>query len=146
MKKLFFILIALMVSVGTMHAQQTKGNKGKGNGNGQRKNLTPEEKADKIINRLKAELTLTENQLDPVKKATLTRLNQVEAAKAKAGEDKKAFGQERKKIFQSWETELKGILTPDQYNAYLAKKEEKKKKIQEKRGNKQPVEDHELED
>jgi periplasmic protein CpxP/Spy len=135
MKKTFLIIAIALLSVPVL-AQNSKG-KGKDQEKTQKaKNLTPEEKATKITNRLKTELALTDEQTPKVNQATLSRINQVAAAKTKAGDDKKIFGQERKKIFQSWETEMKGILTADQYKTYLVKKEEKKKKIQENKGKK----------
>lgn len=143
MKKVIFMIALVLFSVSLQ--AQNNAEKGKTKDKTQKaKNLTPEEKADKITNRLKTELTLTEEQTPKVKQATLNRINQVTAAKTKAGEDKKVFGQERKKIFQSWETEMKGILTEDQYKTYLVKKEEKKKKIQENKKKKIEASEEEL--
>ncbi len=131
MKKIIF-LIAVLISSATIYAQQS-GTKAKAKAE-KRKPLTTEERAVKITNRLTKELTLTPEQTPKVKQSTLTRLNQIEASRSKAGADKKAFGQERKKILQNWEAEMKGILTNDQFTTYLAKKEEKKKKRAEKKG------------
>jgi len=138
MKKVVFMIAVVIAAAFTTQAQQAK-SKGNGNGNGQQKgqNLTPDQKADKITARLKTELSLTDAQVPQVKQATLTRINQAADAKTKAGADKQALGQQRKQIFQSWETQMKGILTPDQYNTYLAKKEEKKKQMQQRKADKQ---------
>ncbi len=130
MKKLIFMMIVALVSTGTMYAQEKAKSKDKGTAQ-KGKNATPEERAEKITTRLKTELSLTEEQTPKVKQSVLNRINLVAAAKVKAKEDKKAFGQERKKIFQAWEVELKGILTPEQYTTFVAKREEKKKKMKE---------------
>jgi hypothetical protein len=118
MKKVIFIL-ALIVSIGTLYAQQP--------GQNNKKYSVIDEKADKITNRLKADLGLTDNQSNQVKAITLNRVKQVHDAKASNAGDPKAFNQARKTIFQTWEDELKGIVTEDQYSKYLLKKDEKKK-------------------
>ncbi len=129
MKKVIF-MIALLVTATFAYAQQPSGKSKSSKG----QSLSPEEKAEKITSKLKTELSLTDAQVPKVKQATLTRIKQVATAKTNAGEDKQAFRQEGRKIFQNWEAEMKGILTPEQYTAYQAKKEEQKKKMQEKRG------------
>ncbi len=133
MKKAILFL-ALVVSIGSVFAQQEKA-KGQGKGKGKEKNqnLTPEEKATKITNRLKTELSLTDEQVPKVNAVTLTRVKQATEAKTKTAEDKKAFGQQRKTIFQSWETEMKTILTPEQFATYQTKKDAQKKKMEEKK-------------
>ncbi len=135
--------MAILIATTTMMYAQQSGKKEKGKAQ-KGKSLTPEERAVKITNRLQKELTLTAEQTPKVNQSTLNRINQIQAAQTKTGADKKAFGQERKKIFQNWEAELKGILTPEQYTTYLSKKEAQKKKMQENKASKkggQPVED-----
>lgn len=148
MKKIIFIL-ALIIAISNTYAQSdnSKG-KGKGNGDGsgnkekgKGKSLSPEERADKITLRLKEKLSLTEEQTPKVKQITLTRVNAIKAAKDASKDDKKAFGQERKKLVQAWEVDLKGILTPEQFTKYTAYKEEQKKKVKEAKKNKKSVEE-----
>jgi len=137
MKKIIFIFSFLALSMTTMSVMaQEKAKKSPAakeaatKKDGSKKIVTSAERADKITARLKTELTLTDEQVPKVKRITEDRITQAEAAKSKAGEDKKQFGQERKKIFQAWEQEFKGILTESQYSTYLVKKEEKKKKME----------------
>jgi hypothetical protein len=132
MKKLIFIL-ALMVSIGTLYAQQPGQNNKKYSG--------IDEKVDKITNKLKADLTLNDNQTNQVKAITLNRVKQVHDAKASTT-DPKAFKEARKTIFETWESELKGIVTEDQYSKYLLKKDEKKKAA----ASKKAAKDEDLED
>jgi protein CpxP len=120
MKKVIFLL-ALIVSVGTLYAQ-TK-NKGKGN----RTYANLDERVNEVTGKLKTDLKLTDDQASQVRAITLNRVKQVSDAKKSFGEDKKGFNQARKTIFQGWETELKSIVTADQYAAYLVKKDERKK-------------------
>jgi len=161
MKKLILIL-ALMVSIDATVSAQTddsgkknksekgkggsgKGGNGKGGGNNG-KTLTPQEKADKITNRLKTELSLTDEQVPKVSQITLTRVNAIRDAKTASKENKQTFGQERKKIVLAWEANLKTILTPEQFSTYTTKKEERKKKIKEAKANGKPVDEGEEEE
>jgi protein CpxP len=146
MKKLL-LMVALVFGMTSVFAQSptaTEKNKGKQGqqkgqkkGNGQAKKLTPEERAAKHTEKMKTELTLTDDQISKVKAITLTRAQKIDEVRAKyaAAKDKANFKTERKAAFQAWETDLKGILTPEQLSKYEAKKAEKKKKLEERRKN-----------
>lgn len=127
MKKVIFLL-ALIVSVGTLHAQQTKSKTKEKDNKGQtKKYASQDERVNKVTDDLKTNLKLTDDQTSKVRTITLNRVKQVSDAKKSFGADKAGFNKERKTIFQGWETELKGIVTADQYAAYLVKKDERKK-------------------
>lgn len=134
MKKIF-ILIAMLFTLNSLYAQNdVKAKLGKNKS--EKKKLSPEEKAEKITNRLKSELSLTEEQTPKVKEITLERVKAKAAAKSKAGEDKKAFKAENKVIFQKWETSMLSILNQEQQKTYFIKKEEKKQAKDKKKSDK----------
>ncbi|MCU0428544.1 MAG: hypothetical protein MUF42_01105 [Cytophagaceae bacterium] len=140
MKKLLFV-VALLASA-MMFAQNgnAKG-KGKGKGNAAnaqaKKNMSPEERADKITGRLKSEMGLSDDQMPKVKEITLARTKKMAELRAKYAnsQDKTAFKAERKAIFESWQSDLKSSVNPDQYAKYEAKKAERMKKLEERKKN-----------
>jgi protein CpxP len=134
MKKILLILLALLtlVSVNAQNNVKSKSNKSES----EKKQVTPEARAEKITNRLTTELTLTEDQKPKVKQITLERIKATNEARAKAGDDKNAFKTEKKVIFQKWETNLLSVLNQDQQKTYFVKKEERKQKIKEKKDKK----------
>lgn len=150
MKKLLFT-VAFMVGVsmfaqtaspnaneqGKSKSAKSKGKGGKGKGQ-EKKNMTPEERADKVSNRMKTELGLTDDQATKVKAITLTRATKMAEIRTKAkteGADKTALKAERKATHQAWEADLKGIVSAEQFAKYQAKKEERKKKLEERKKN-----------
>ena len=138
MKKVIFIL-ALMVSTGTIYAQQPDA---KIQGQNNRKYVNIDSKAEAITNKLKTDLTLTDDQTSQVQAITLNRVKQVHDAKASNQGNPAGFNKARKTIFETWETELKGIVTDDQYAKYLQiKADRKKEKAAKKVGAQEDVED-----
>jgi protein CpxP len=112
MKNLILILFLFIASNTYLHAQQ-----------GQPKNQqTPDEKADEVVAKLKTDIALTDEQAPKVKTITLDRINKVTEARKKHGADKPRLQAAQKLIFEEWETQLKSIVSEDQYNKYLATK------------------------
>ena len=87
--------------------------------------MTADQKADEAVNKLKTEVGLTDDQIPKVKEITVDRITKVTAAVKKNGADKQKLQFDNKRIFEEWETKLKGILTEDQYNKYLQAKSKK---------------------
>ena len=104
-----------MASATFLHAQQ-----------GQPKSqLTPEEKADETVAKLKTDIALTDEQTPKVKAITVDRINKVTAAHKKYGADKQRLQAALKLIFDDWEAQLKIIVNEEQYKKYLATKSQK---------------------
>lgn len=84
--------------------------------------VTAEQKADEAVAKLKNEIALTDEQIPKVKAITLDRINKVTAATKQCGKDKQKLSFANSKINSEWETQLKAIVTPEQFNKYLANK------------------------
>ncbi len=114
MKNLIIVLMLLIGSATYTNAQ-----------NQPKSQQTPEEKADEVVAKLKTDIALTDEQAPKVKAITVERINKVTAAQKKHSADKPRLQNARKLIFEEWETQLKGIVSEDQYNKYLATKGQK---------------------
>jgi hypothetical protein len=85
--------------------------------------VTPDQKADEIVAKLKTDVALTDDQIPKVKAISLERINKNTAAFKKIGpNDKARLLAANKSVLAEWETQLKGILNEDQYNKYLLTK------------------------
>ncbi len=84
--------------------------------------MTADQKAEEAVTKLKTELTLTDEQIPKVKAITIDRITKITAAKKKNGADKPRMQSDSNRIFSEWETQLKGIVTDEQYSKYLASK------------------------
>jgi protein CpxP len=85
--------------------------------------MTPEQKADEIVAKLKTDVGLTDEQIPKVKAISLDRVNKNTAAFKKIGpNDKARLLAANKSVLAEWETQLKAILTEDQYAKYLQTK------------------------
>ena len=84
--------------------------------------MTADQKADEVVAKLKSELALTDEEVPKVKVITVDKINKVTAAHKKNGADKSRLQSANKLIQEEWETQLKGIVTEEQYSKYLASK------------------------
>ena len=84
--------------------------------------MTAEQKADETVTKLKTELSLTDDQVAKVKNITVDKINKVTAAHKKNGADKSRLQAANKLIQDEYETQLKGIVTEEQFNKYLTSK------------------------
>ncbi len=110
--KTMFVILALGLT-GMVNAQTEESDK-----------LTTEQKADKLTERMKKSLNLTEAQVPKVKEANLKMIQQKEQLKAEVKQRKKS-------IQESHKNELNAVLTPEQMkkaSVIIAKKEKKKRK------------------
>ncbi|MBC7485845.1 MAG: hypothetical protein H7282_03745 [Cytophagaceae bacterium] len=108
-------LVLLMILFVGMQAAQAQNNQ-------QKSMMTAEQKADESVNKLKTELSLTDEQAVKVKAITADKINKVTAAHKKNGADKSRLQAATKLIQDEYETSLKGILTEDQFTKYLTSK------------------------
>lgn len=91
----------------------------------ERKN--PANRAEKHVQKMKTELSLSDTQTPKVKAALVTKMTKMQALKEKAG-DAKVDKTERKAVKTAFETELKSILSSEQFTKYEQIKADKKAK------------------
>jgi periplasmic protein CpxP/Spy len=106
--KNLLLTILLLAGLTAAHAQS----------NQQKSMVTAEQKTEENINKLKTELTLTEEQIPKVKAITMDKINKVTAAHKKSGADKNRLQAANKLIQEEYETALKEILTEEQFKKY----------------------------
>ena len=149
MKKLALALVFGALSMGAVSAQTTGKTKVKsekketkikqegavkGKENGERKEAkTPEERAEKQTQHMTKNLGLTPDQATRIKELNLHRAQQMQAIKAKYAEQKKGRGTEMKDIMTNWESQLKSVLSAEQYTKFQAMQEERKAKMKERK-------------
>ncbi|HXA02837.1 MAG TPA: hypothetical protein VNW99_12660 [Cytophagaceae bacterium] len=114
----FFQLAAFQ----TVFSQTTANNKAKEH--------SPEQRADVHVKKMTQDLSLSSDQVPKVKAIVLDKTQKMDAIKAKYANstDKKAMHQEMKTIHDQKETELKAVLTPEQYTKHVQMREQEKQK------------------
>ena len=85
----------------------------------------PNKRAEKRVEKWKSELSLSEAQATKVKAALVTKITKIQALK-EAADENKVDKAERKAINTAFETELKSILSSEQFTKYEKIKAEKK--------------------
>ncbi|MGN6437081.1 MAG: hypothetical protein ACTHMM_11135 [Agriterribacter sp.] len=86
----------------------------------------PEEKAKMMSDKMKTELTLTDEQYTKVQAINLDFATKASAIKQE-GTDKAAWGEKMKPLKEEHAKALKGVLTPEQFTKYESIKDEMKK-------------------
>lgn len=116
MKKLVFSILAAIVAISASAKDSTK------------VKMNPEQKANKQADRLKTELSLSDDQRNKTYSAILDRINKVDAIKAKYKDsaNKKGMGKEMQSVKTEFDNTLATFLTGEQMTKY--KELEKKKK------------------
>jgi protein CpxP len=96
----------------------------------QGKNRTPEERASMRVKKMTQDLALTSDQATKVKAIILDRMQKFDAIRAKyaTATDKKPMHQEMKALNDQKESELKAVLTPEQYAKHVQIREAQKQK------------------
>lgn len=122
MKKITTLLI-LLFSIGsiTLFAQQ----------HSPRERLAPAARAEKTVERLNKELTLTAQQQTDLKSWFTTHYKQQEEAFKKNREKREAMREQMQKNREQTEAQLKKILTAEQFQKYQEKEQERQKERQE---------------
>jgi hypothetical protein len=108
MKKLVLIIMFVATCMGVSYAQKAP--------------VTAESKAEEVVAKLKTDLNLSEDQVGKVKAITVERINKVTAAVKKYSPDKNRVQAASKLVLEEWETELKGLVSDEQFSKYLATK------------------------
>ncbi len=118
MKKTFFITLSILLFFCTLNAQTVR---------------TPEDRAKEETDRLTTQLSLTSDQGVKVYNIVLERIKQIDVVLKKymgnlTQEQSKARGKELQTIRNTFETKLKTILTPQQYDKWVKEKNNRKDK------------------
>ncbi|MFT3949733.1 MAG: hypothetical protein QM763_22405 [Agriterribacter sp.] len=113
-----FMAVAMLISVSSF-AQEKMQHK------------TPEEKAKMMSDKMKTELTLTDEQYQKVQAINLDFATKTKDIK-KDGADKSAWIEKVKPLEDERTAALKGVLTPEQFTKYESLKEEMKGKMKDK--------------
>ena len=96
------------------------------------KNATPTEKAEKRSQKWKTEFALNDTQTAQIKTALEKRITDLETVKGQGKSPEKR--EQRKTIMTEFDTQVKSILTTEQYAAYEKKKEDKKSQVKQNKG------------
>ena len=124
MKKIVFLTVACCIFAAfCTHAQQR----------GPREKQTPEQHANRIVERLNKELKLTEKQQSELKTRFSESFKQREKSFAQNRDNREAIREQMKKEREAMKTELKKVLTAEQYKIYQTN-EEKREKERAQRG------------
>lgn len=100
-----------------------------GQENHEEKNMTPEERATKRTEKMKAELSLSEAQTSEIYTINLAHIKEMD----KLREEQKVLREKMKAEKEATRTKIKAVLTAEQNVIFDQKAEEHKKKQEEKR-------------
>lgn len=124
MKKLIVVFAAIAISATALFAQKNE-----------KKNKSPEEKAQKIASRWKEYLGLTDEQKQKFYDAKLAQINKIKAFRdSTKGKERAGLGQKIKNNKDEFVATIKTILTPEQFDKWIAKRSEVKDKKENKKG------------
>jgi periplasmic protein CpxP/Spy len=130
MKKLRFVLVALMMVSITAFAQQKQQQKKQEPKQEQKqkvKKATPEQRATRQTETLAKKLLLTAEQKVSVNNAILSKINTLDQIKTKyKGNKSKERNTELKEARTAFEQDMKTILTPEQYEKWYKAHETKR--------------------
>lgn len=115
MKKLFFVVFALVTTVNSF-AQDTT-------------SKSPEKRATQFVKQLDKELDLTVEQSAKIESIQLKSIKKIDEIKTKGiGDDKKVLNKKTRDITKATNAEIKAILSDEQqtkFDAWLVQKKEK---------------------
>jgi len=126
MKKIIF-LAACLLTLSTVVTAQTAQNKKVERA--QKQKLTPEQRAQKHVDRLNTEVSLSEDQKPKVYDLALATVKKVDEIKAKYNgqpENKDAAQKEIQPVKKEFQQNVKAILTPEQLEKLKVKQQEMK--------------------
>ncbi|MDQ4139671.1 MAG: DUF4890 domain-containing protein [Bacteroidota bacterium] len=129
MKKLIFAFALSLFIVFSSYAQtENKANTEQNSTTRQRATL--EERATRQTKMMVKSLGLTADQETKLQNLNLKRMNEMQALREKfninGGSQNNSFSKEAKVLRDTYETQLKTILTPEQYTKYLAQRSERR--------------------
>lgn len=125
MKKVILIA-ACLVSLTVVKAQEPASQK-RGAAK-EAKNTTPEQRAQKHVDALAAEIALTDEQKPKIYELALAKVKKADEirAKYKGAENKEAQAADMKALKKEFHTSVKAVLTPEQLEKLKAVQKEKK--------------------
>jgi len=130
MKKLLILFAAFALSTGVASAQtdNTANDGGMArSGMGRGMQRSPEQMADARAKQLTTQLGLNADQTEKVRQLTLTQAQQMQEKRASmmASGDREAMRTEMQTAREQYDTQLKTILTADQYTKYAQMREDR---------------------
>ncbi|GGF19014.1 hypothetical protein [Hymenobacter cavernae] len=123
MKKLLILFAAFALTTGVASAQTDnlggQGSMARG-GMGRGMQRSPEQMAEARAKQLTTQLGLNAEQTEKVRQLTLTQAQQMRDMRTKAAgsDDRTAMRSNMQAAREQYDTQLKGILTPEQYTKY----------------------------
>ena len=120
MKKLFVLSIMFLATVSFATAQQRQGQ-------GQRQQMSPEERAKVQTERLEKLLSLTADQKTKVHAIELEIGKEMTAQRQKAQGDREAMRAAMQEVNKKRDAKYKAVLTADQYKKYLEDNEQRQR-------------------
>ncbi|MCR5889325.1 hypothetical protein LRS06_16440 [Hymenobacter sp. J193] len=134
MKKMLVLLAAAALVSASASAQTTTETTTPSAGYQGRAHLSPEQRAQRMTERLTRELTLTAEQAPRVQAILLAQAQETEAIRAKyaASTDRRAALPEMKAAKDKYDAQLAGVLTAGQRTRYAQLREEQQQKRKEK--------------
>lgn len=119
MKRFNLFLMAILLMGGVVMAQDSR--------RGDKKDVTPEVRAQRMTDRMVKEYSLNEKQAKELQAANLELVKQMQVNKEQAKAEKRQKREDMKSMRDAREAQLKKILTTDQYTAYQKKQAEREK-------------------
>jgi hypothetical protein len=91
-------------------------------------NKTPEQRAERFTKKMTKELVLDAAQQERIKILNLDRFKKLEDARSAAAVSKKEVAAKVKQVNEEYFSNVKGVLTPEQFAKFQEMKEEMKEK------------------
>ncbi|NDV65130.1 DUF4890 domain-containing protein [Bacteroides sp. 224] len=143
MKKITFLIVIALMTTATVMAQGPRRG-----GQGQQRERDPKAQAERMTERMAKEYSLNEEQKKQLSELNLTMTQEMSkkaeenAKKEKKNKEAKSKEVEkqreaRKAQMDDYNTKLKKILTEEQYNDYIKKREERQKRMEQGGGRQQ---------
>lgn len=142
MKKMLALLTAVILAAGSVSAQTAATPMARPDGMAQdRPNMTPEQRADFLTQRLTKQLSLSAEQTPKVRAIALAQAQEMQNLRTRyaTADTRQGMGQELKTAQEKTDAQLKQVLTADQYTRYTQLRENRMDKHQNKRGSKLKV-------
>jgi hypothetical protein len=119
MKKIVLLFVAMIAFTATNAQEKSKSQKADAAG-----------KATNLTEKMSTILTLTAEQKNKVQSINLERMKLMDLNQEKAGNNKNIFEQEKQNIINRWESDLSGVLSPEQMTSLKKHQAEEKAKKQ----------------
>ncbi|MEM7551965.1 MAG: hypothetical protein AAF363_19945 [Bacteroidota bacterium] len=126
-KLIFKTLIALLITVSTAYAQRPGGGR-------DRTPPTPEERTERTIERIDAQLELSDEQKAAFEAEYLAFFQEMDS---KRNENREEMKEEREELAQKRDEELKSVLSPEQLERYEILIDIQKTRMEERKENRQ---------